>query len=301
MTISEQTLTNWTSRSSDHEEEKCERASRMIRQALARHSGMEARPYRIIAQGSYQNNTNVRHESDVDLCVVFTDVYQTDFTYAGGETFDSLGLTRVHRNYQDDRSMVEEALRAVFGRAMTAGNKAFDIHSNEGTRVDADVVPAWGFYGYTKRDGRISHDEGIAFWTRDGRRVVNFPEQHHQNGKNMNIRTGRAYKRATRILKRMRYQLLDDKVPTADGVSSFLLECAMFNVPDGHFNQRNWWQVMDRTIQYMIDEIQAGRAEEWVEVNWHKWLFKSSYGTPSNWQSQQLLDFLIDAAEYLEA
>lgn len=301
MPIREQQLASWTKRSSDHEEEKCERAARMIRQALARHSGMEARGYRIIPQGSYHNNTNVRLESDVDLCVVFDDVAATDFTYAGGETFESLRLPRADRKYQQDRDMVEEALRNTFQRNMTPGNKAFDVHSNEGTRVDADVVAAWGFNGYSKQAGVMSVEEGIAFWTRDGRRIVNFPEQHHEKGKGKNIRTGRAYKRATRILKRLRYQMLAEKVGTADGVSSFLLECAMYNVPDWYFAQLTWGQVMDIAIQYMIDEIQAGRAEEWVEVSEKKWLFKPTYSTPSNWQSQQLLDFLVDAAEYLEA
>ena len=301
MAITEQQLRNWTARSSDNEEAKCERSLRMIRQALTNHAELQRRPYRLIAQGSYHNNTNVRLSSDVDICVVFTDVFDTDFTYARDDTFDSLGLSRSDKVYAHDKAMVEAALRSVFGRNMEVGKKAFAVHSTQTTRVDADVVAAWGFNGYTKSaEGHRGINQGIAFWTQDNRRIVNFPEQHHENGKAKNLRTSRYFKRAVRILKRMRYDMLDKGVASADGVSSFLLECAMYNVPDKYFAD-TWQQIMYRAMQWMLNELQAGRAEsEWVETSGMKWLFQSSYGIPSNWRDTQLTDFLLDAMEWLD-
>jgi hypothetical protein len=302
MPISELQLARWTNRSSDHEEEKCERASRMIRQALEGHTGLQRRQYRLIAQGSYHNNTNVRLESDVDLCVVFTDVVHLDCTYAVGESLQSRGLTPISANYANDRVMIGEALASAFGRNMTSGKKAFDVHSNNSTRVDADVVPAWEFWGVHTNNGATTDRKGIVFWSTDGKRIINFPEQHHASGKTKNIATQRAYKRATRILKQLRYKMLEDNVRSADGVSSFVLECAMYNVPNAEFNQSTWQRVMACTIQHMITEIKSGRAHaEWVEVSHHKWLFKDNYGIPSNRTAQQLLDFLLDASGYLAA
>lgn len=301
MAITAQQLENWTARSSADETDKCERSLRMIRQALTSHAELQRRPYRLIAQGSYHNNTNVRLTSDVDICVVFTDVAATDFTYAEGDTFESLGFSPSDKVYEYDRALVETALRNVFGRNMDVGNKAFAVHSTQTTRVDADVVAAWGFCGYTNDSGKRGVNEGITFWTRDGRQVVNFPEQHHKNGAAKNVRTNRFYKRAVRILKRMRYSMRDNDIASADGVSSFLLECAMYNVPDEHFMLSTWRETMRSAIRWMLVELEAGRAErQWVESSEKKWLFQASYGIPSNWTDTQLTEFLRDALELLD-
>lgn len=302
MAITAQQLENWTARSSNHETAKCDLSLSMITQALARHADLQQRSYRLIKQGSYHNNTNVRLNSDVDICVVFTDVSSPNFTYAGGDTFESLGLIPAHRNYAHDKAMVEAALRSVFGRNMDVGKKAFAVHSTQTTRVDADVVAAWGFNGYTKSaTGQRDINKGITFWTQDGRQVVNFPEQHHANGNAKNVRTNRFYKRAVRILKRMRYDMLEKNVASADGVSSFLLECAMYNVPDEHFMLSTWRDTMRSAMQWMLGELQAGRAgAQWTEVSEMKWLFQDSYGIPSNWTDTQLTEFLRDALKQLD-
>ncbi|WP_169310719.1 hypothetical protein [Deinococcus proteolyticus] len=120
-------------------------------------------------------------ESDVDVCVVMTDVFWGDFTEAPGENLESYGFLPSNRMYEDDRELVRRALVQKFGSSgFTSGKKAFDVHGVAGSRVDADVVPAWLFRSFHGRGiyGQPIAREGIAFWTTDGKQVINVPEQH---------------------------------------------------------------------------------------------------------------------------
>lgn len=72
--ISEDILARWTAPSSDTEQEKQERAERMIRQAIDDHEPFRECSLNVYAKGSYANNTNVRSDSDVDIAVECTDV-----------------------------------------------------------------------------------------------------------------------------------------------------------------------------------------------------------------------------------
>ena len=61
---------HWQRPASDSEEQKIERAARMVRDALAKNAWLSAEGVSVFAQGSYHNNTNVRLDSDMDLRVV---------------------------------------------------------------------------------------------------------------------------------------------------------------------------------------------------------------------------------------
>ena len=109
--------------------------------------------------------------------------------------------------------MVQKALGDYFGKAgVTRGNKAFDIHANT-YRIDADVIPTFEYRWYTGRknaDGSQHYLSGVAFDPDSGPRVINWPEQTYNNGVERNTATGRKYKRAIRILKRLRDGMQDD-------------------------------------------------------------------------------------------
>src|SRR5436853_3674863 len=61
---------HWQRAASDSEEQKIERAARMVRDALVKNAWLSAEGVSVYAQGSYYNNTNVRLDSDMDLRVV---------------------------------------------------------------------------------------------------------------------------------------------------------------------------------------------------------------------------------------
>lgn len=55
--------------SSSSEQDRQERAQRMIREAIETHAPFEGVAIDVYAKGSYANNTNVRLDSDVDIVV----------------------------------------------------------------------------------------------------------------------------------------------------------------------------------------------------------------------------------------
>ena len=82
----------------------------------------------------------------------------------------------------------------------------------------------------------LSHREGIAFYLSDeGRWVVSFPQQHHDQGQKKEEATGGRFKRTVRMFKAARNRLVEKKVLTKDDAPSYFIECLLYNVPDDLF------------------------------------------------------------------
>lgn len=90
MKYSEQTLQNWTAPLSQTEEQRAENTIKMIRDAINSCDELKYKDIDIFIQGSYANNTNVRSESDVDVCVMLRDTFQT--VYAEGKGREDYGF-----------------------------------------------------------------------------------------------------------------------------------------------------------------------------------------------------------------
>lgn len=71
----ENRLASWAKGPGKVEAEKCERAVTAIKKAIEYDSALSERGVSVFAQGSYQNRTNVRADSDVDVCVRCDDVF----------------------------------------------------------------------------------------------------------------------------------------------------------------------------------------------------------------------------------
>ena len=129
---------SWAKPPSETEQEKCDNAERAVRKAINASSALENRSIRVFPQGSYHHRTNVRWDSDVDICVLCTDTFFFDLPNGmAREDFDFDPATYSYPQYKNE---VENALVSYFGRgSVRRGNKAFDIHENT-YRVDADVV-----------------------------------------------------------------------------------------------------------------------------------------------------------------
>ena len=106
----------WTKPSSDTECEMQERAVSIIREAIDEYEPLAARDIKIIPQGSYHNNTNVRQESDVDICVCCMDAFYTDYIFAD-YTPAEVGNVDGGYNYTALKADVGAALVAKFGKA----------------------------------------------------------------------------------------------------------------------------------------------------------------------------------------
>ena len=78
MKYTEQQLQEWTAPLSQSEEKRAENTIKMIKVAIDASDELKAMDIEIFTQGSFANNTNVRSDSDVDVCVMLKDTFFYD-------------------------------------------------------------------------------------------------------------------------------------------------------------------------------------------------------------------------------
>ena len=108
----------WIKASSDTECEKQENAVRMIRDAIDDYEPLAARDIKIIPQGSYRNNTNVRQESDVDICVCCMEPFFASYTFANYDMQEAGNVTTTY-TYAEFKNQVGAALVKKSGRTVS--------------------------------------------------------------------------------------------------------------------------------------------------------------------------------------
>lgn len=287
----EATFQSWSKPASDTEETKCENALKIIRDALNKSDELSKYDIQLIPKGSYHNNTNVRLSSDVDIAVKLKDVFFAK--YPSGKTDKDYGNISSTYSFAQYRQDVDRAMEGKFGvENIELGNKAITINSNT-YRVDADVVPCFEHRRYSPDGTYITGTEFITRNTND--RVINFPEQHYNNGVNKNNQTARRYKKVVRIFKRLRYNMLE-KGYDFENISSFLIESLIWNVPDSKFNNPTLTEDVKDCFNFLIEHTsEHEKCKEWGEVSELLYLFHSG----RNYTYIDANRFLRDGYAYL--
>jgi hypothetical protein len=294
MNISETTLSTWSKGPSQTESDKCENAERGIRKAFDADEQMKALNVSIFATGSYRVRTNVKQDSDVDICVRYNDAFFGE--YPEGTKREDLGHSASLLLYPEFKNRVERALNNYFGASrVVRGDKAFRVDENSYAIV-ADVVAAFEHREYYKKsDGAFEFRVGVGFNTDKGVRIVNYPTQTYENGVARNDSTSRAYKRIIRILKRMRNKMQDENIPQAANVASFLIESLVWNAPVAAFNYTTWTDILRAVLANVCDDTRESEdCSKWTEVNGVKYLFHNS----QPWTKVQANQFLNGAWQY---
>jgi hypothetical protein len=231
----EEKFKRWAASPGKTEEERCSNAEKAIRNAINASDKLNYRNIRIFTQGSYRNNTNVRADSDVDVGILCFDTFFYDFPE--GYTRESFGITPATYHYEQFKNEVGEALASYFGSgAVSRGNKAFDVHETS-YHVEADVAAFFEHRRYST-DGKYL--SGVDLRPDNGGKVINWPEQHYQNGVEKNKATSRAYKSLVRILKSLCNEMSEQNIQQAKEVCGFLIECLVWNVPNSNFSHSDW-------------------------------------------------------------
>lgn len=290
--ISEETLKVWAKPPSQSEQEKCDNAETAIQKAIQNSDVLNEHKVSAFAQGSYKNRTNVRLDSDVDICVICRESIFFDLP-EGKKPGDFDISTPASYRYPEFKSDVERALIDQFGdNAVTRGNKAFDIHENT-YRVDADAVVCFEYRRY-HTDG--TYLVGTAFYTDDGSRIINWPQQNYNNGVSKNTITNKGFKAGVRMVKNCRNAMLDDGVIAAKGISSFLLESLAWNAPDTAFTHETYTADLRSILAFLFNNtIKVEDSKEWGEINELKYLFRSA----QPWTLEQVHDFLGSAWDFV--
>jgi hypothetical protein len=289
----DETLAGWAKGPGKTEQDKYENAERAVKAAIAASAKLSAMNVTVLPQGSYRARTNVKQDSDVDICVRLNSTFFAD--YPEGKKREDFGHSPGSISFSDFKNLVHEALNSYFGAGfVTPGNKAFDIHETA-YRLDADVVAALEYRRYTGRfngDGSHHFYAGVAFDCDDGKRVVNWPEQNFTNGQAKHEATGRRFKKMVRILKHLRNVMQDEKNAAANNIASFLIECLVWKVPNSSFGHETFKQDIREVLAHTFNNtLSDEKCSDWVEVNELKYLFRPGQA----WTRQQAHDFLSAA------
>lgn len=311
MTMSDESrselIHRWTLKSSTSEQDRMERAERMVDDAIARHPPFQAYAgkFCVYAKGSYANQTNVRQDSDVDVVVENQDVYHFDYidtATANSATPDpSFVPYEGPWRHQKWRSEVENAMKNHFGSSDvdTSGNVAITIAEVPGSRPPADVVPAFLYYRYDAPDRRAgTTHEGSKVYKRDGSgHIINYPAQQLENGNAKDRRTNGKYKEFARALKNGENTLVATDL--MEEKPSYFMECLAYNVSDPDltrgYTHSAWFQYALATLHNSLLPAAFDR-DEWLEPNELKYLF----GPHQKWKVEDAREFTSKLWDYLE-
>jgi hypothetical protein len=265
----------------------------MVREAVAAHPGFKDCSLLIYTKGSYPNNTNVVTDSDVDVAVQCRDV-----VYWGEHTTGAHPASSIYSGIWTPEKLRNElvaALRTKFpSQVDTSGSTAIRIDSST-ARVEADVVPCFDYRYYFSAN---SWRDGARTFRTNGKTLENYPDQHLEQGRAKNTSTNGYFKQAVRILKRTENAMVEAKYHRE--VSSYLLECLVYNCPNTVLLESTWVETIRGVLFHIWDRLEGTEPTNesglrWLEVNECKWLFQSN----QSWSREDARDFAKAAWNYL--
>ncbi len=285
------TFSNWAKPPGKTEQQRCENTERAIRNAISASEKLKNRNIKIFTQGSYRNNTNVKKDSDVDIGVLCYDTFFMELPE--GYTREHFNIDPATYGYSTFKDEVGEALIKYFGSDFVKrGNKAFNIRENT-YHVDADVAPFFEHRRYSTDGTYIS---GVELHPDNGGRVINWPEQHYNNGVSKNTITHKRFKSLVRIIKSLCNEMDDVGIKTAKPIPGFLNECLVWNVPNDAFGNDTYMKDVRACLAFLFNNTRKDEdCSEWGEVSELKYLFRST----QKWTRQQAHDFISDAWDYI--
>jgi len=296
MRFSEENLKKWTEPIGTVEEGRLENSIRMVKEAIKNDKKLGNMDIETFVQGSYANDTNIRHDSDVDINVMYKEAFFSDLPT--GMTNKDFGIqdSSSGYNFKEFKNDVENALVNKFGRSdVKRKNKCINIKENS-YRVTTDVVPTFEYRRYNKDKSYVI---GTAFFPDNSTsKVTNFPKQHIENGKVKNYLTRTLFKKLTRIHKNLHSKMLEDgQGMYSDNITSFLLESLVFNVPNEIMNNYdNWTEQLRRSILFIYNQTEKPElCKEWGEVSELLYLFHNG----RKWSVKDVNQYMVQLWNYL--
>jgi predicted nucleotidyltransferase len=282
----------WAKPPGKTEQDRCDNAVSAIRNSIKASDKLRDRKTSVFVQGSYRNNTNVRKESDIDIGILCTDTF-FHAPLPDGLTRETLGISDATYGYNTFKNEVEEALVNYFDRsAIKRGNKVFDVHETS-YHVEADVA---AFFEHRRYLSTGQFHKGVELRTDiDSRQVINWPEQHYENGCAKNTETGLRYKAIVRVLKSLSIEMAYGGIHAGD-IPGFLIECLVWNVPNGEFRRYNYLDDVRAALAFLFNGTRSSEyCDKWVEVSDLIRLFHPY----QKWTTQQAFSFVSAAWDYI--
>lgn len=289
----------WGQPPSQTEIEEIGRTEREIKAALDEHERLSDKRIRVFGKGSHVRGTNVRRGSDVDIAVELRGDERTGDSWITKRAFhakdmsnEDLGLVSINLGYDvaQLKTDVYDALVARFGlSAVTRHNKCIEVGEGA-TTLPVDVVPCRTTRRY---DNRGVFHEGVLIRTDKGVEIVNWPTQDADNTTAKNSNTSTRFKRAVRGIKALENDMADSGL--IQPVPSFMLECAVYNVPNAQFSSPANYANCLSALRVMASALSDGSYDDWLETNELKYLFRSQ----TSWTIADMTRFVTSAVDYL--
>lgn len=252
MSIPEDQLARWSNRGAT---DSAQRTHESIRAAIGAFSGW-SHDWKsdIYLQGSYKNSTNIRGDSDVDVVVQTSAIFQPNVSSLSPEetTLYKAAFRDAATSWQDFHSDVLNALRSYYGSAnVKQGSKSL---KSKTPYLPADIVVAIEYRKYRRFCSLAdqSYYEGMTFYVpAENRWIVNYPKLHYKNGCDKNSSTSDWFKPTVRVFKNARSYMADKGMLDKDIAPSYFVECLIYNAPDRLFCDSNH-TTMTRTIGWFL-------------------------------------------------
>ena len=245
MSIPQRQLQRWTKQGAVN---NSKRTYSSIKAALASERSALSQfnhDYETYLQGSYKNYTNIHGVSDVDVVVRLLSTWKRDLSELSSSEQQAYHDAYSSADYsvRGFRRDVYKSLYRYYGLGnVDRGTKAIKVESNDETplRVDADVVPCCEYrkYHYFNSKDDQGYTSGMAFYTQDTNRlIINYSNEHYENGKEKNRLAGGDYKATIRMMKNARNKMRRAGIIQKGVAPSYFIEGLLYNVPHSSFKK----------------------------------------------------------------
>ncbi len=283
MAISEQQLQTWSHQGSVKGSSE---TYKTIKAALEdRGAPYAGHHFEVFLQGSYGNDTNIHAESDVDIVICLTEVFDGDIS-------GLVPAAQAAYGFHEFRADVIAWLQQRYGNGVRPGKKAIFVPGSN-SRRNADVVVCIEHRRYISHQSswNAQYHSGICFWKMDRTKIVNFPKQHRKNLTSKHQEMISSFKANVRVLKNMRKAMINRRF-LADGVApSYFLEGMLWNVPSQYFTGN-----FQETFANYLPWLEHYDSTQLVCANKLHWLIRD--GCQICWNTNDFKTFIRSAWNY---
>lgn len=224
---------------------------------------------KIFLQWSYANSTNIRKDSDIDIVICYQNSYFAEISSLSDSDKELYNKNRTDATYlfSQFKNDVQICLEEVFWKPPYTEriDKCIRVFW-KWIRVDADIVPSFVLKMFKTYNTTTA--EWIKLISDKWESIISFPKQHLENGEQKNIQTNKKYKDCVRILKNCKKELIEKRIISEDLISSFFIECLVWNVPNTYF-QKYWYIETIKSVLVKIYEDMKNETiwKKYTEVN----------------------------------
>jgi predicted nucleotidyltransferase len=153
----------WQKPPSETEDQKSEALKKAVRKAIDSSETLRHHNTSVQVHGSYASNTNVRNNSDIDVQVLFTNMYSNDYSGVDGLSNHGVGLVDSDYTKAQARADLLVAPRSHFWGDRTTDKKNAIHIAPTGSHQEADVIACFRHRRYQGSKQNPSYHEGVRF------------------------------------------------------------------------------------------------------------------------------------------